>query len=125
MKPVAPPIFAPLSTVEARVLRAYVEQDKETLAAVAGAEALAWAEATQVLKWRGFLLLVDRGMLVTPEGLAAALDIFPAELLIRKASQAENAAAPGVSTRPSRGRVGRRDRLRAASPSTELNAVIG
>ena len=104
MKPVAPPIFAPLSTVEARVLRAYVEQDKETLAAVAGAEALAWAEATQVLKWRGFLLLVDRGMLVTPEGLAAALDIFPAELLIRKASQAENAAAPGVSTRPSRGR---------------------
>ena len=108
MKPVAPPIFAPLSTVEERVLRAYVEQDKETIASVAasvaGAEAVAWAEATQVLKWRGFLLLVDRGMLVTPEGLAAALDIFPAELLIRKASHAENAAAPGASTRPSRGR---------------------
>jgi hypothetical protein len=77
MKPVAPPIFAPLSTVETRVLRAYVEQDKEIIAAVAGAEALAWAEATQVLKWRGFLLLVDRGMLVTPEGLAASARHLP------------------------------------------------
>ena len=87
MKPVAPPIFAPLSGVEPRVLRAYVEQDKATIAAVSGAEAVAWAEATAVLKARGFLLVVDRGVLVTPEGLAAALDVFPAELLVRSTAQ--------------------------------------
>jgi hypothetical protein len=55
------------------VLGAYVEQDKETIAAVAGQEAVAWAEATHTLKWRGFLQAVDRGVLVTPEGLGCFL----------------------------------------------------
>lgn len=66
MKPVAPPVIAPLSAFETRVLGAYVRQDKETIAAVAGQEAVVWAEATQTLKWRGFLQVVDRGVLVTP-----------------------------------------------------------
>ncbi len=96
MKPVAPPIFAPLSGMEPRVMRAYVEQDKETIAAVSGAEAVAWAEATAVLRARGFLLVVDRGVLVTPEGLAAALDMFPAELLVRSARSRDGKRPSGA-----------------------------
>ena len=69
MNPVAPPIIAPLSAFATRVLGAYVQQDKESIVAVAGQEAVAWAEATQTVKWRGFLQAVDRGVLVTPEGL--------------------------------------------------------
>ena len=99
MKPVAPPIFAPLSGIEPRVLRAYVEHDKETIAAVSGAEAVAWAEATVLLKARGFLLVVDRGVLVTPEGLAAALDMFPAELLVR-AGQHRDDGRQGRRSKP-------------------------
>jgi hypothetical protein len=64
---------APMSQVEARVLRAYVERDAESLSAVCGAEAAAWAEATLMLQARGFLKAHDRGMLVTPEGLSVSL----------------------------------------------------
>ena len=73
MNSVATPIAAPLSHVEARVLRAYVERDTNSLSAVRGAEAAAWAEATLMLQARGFLRAHKRGMLVTPEGLAASL----------------------------------------------------
>jgi hypothetical protein len=113
MKPVAPPIIAPLSAFETRVLGAYVEQDKETIAAVAGQEAVAWAEATQTLKWRGFLqAVVDRGVLVTPEGLGCFLgevgvqvdDAYAASMFMRRASRSATAAESDASTRPSRGR---------------------
>ncbi len=113
MKPIAPPIIAPLSTFETRVLRAYVEHDKETIAAVAGQEAVAWAEATQTLKWRGFLqAVVDRGVLVTPEGLGCFLgeigvevdDSYWASMVTRTASRSATAAESDASTRPSRGR---------------------
>ena len=113
MKPVAPPIIAPLSAFETRVLGAYVEQDKETIAAVAGQEAVAWAEATQTLKWRGFLqAVVDRGVLVTPEGLGCFLgevgvqvdDAYATSMFMRRASRSATAAESDASTRPSRGR---------------------
>src|SRR5271170_6609191 len=120
MTPVAPSIIAPLSAFETRVLGAYVEQDKETIAAVAGQEAVAWAEATQTLKWRGFLqAVVDRGVLVTPEGLGCFLgeagvemdDSYWAAMVTRTASRPASAAESGASTRPSRGR------RRSAGPS--------
>lgn len=112
MKPVAPPIIAPLSAVETRVLWAYVEQNRETIAAVAGQEAVAWAEATQTLKWRGFLQAVDRGVLVTPEGLGCHLgetgidvdESYWASMVTRTASRSATAAESDASTRPSRGR---------------------
>lgn len=110
MKPLPPPIFAPLSETEASVLGAYVHKDSDAIKAATGAAAVAWAMATQTLKHRGFLLLVDRGVLVTPEGLAAFLGEVGIEVdeaywqLIRTASRAESAAAPDAATRPSRGR---------------------
>jgi hypothetical protein len=60
-------IVTPLSADEARVLRAYVEQDGPWLAETVVAGPVA------SLKARGFLQSHERGMLVTPEGLAAAL----------------------------------------------------
>ena len=112
MKPVAPPIIAPLSAFETRVLGAYVDQDKESIAAVAGQEAVAWAEATQTLKWRGLLQTVDRGVLVTPEGLGCHLGEvgvevdgeYAASMFMRRASRSATAAESDASTRPSRGR---------------------
>ncbi len=112
MKPVAPPIIAPLSAFETRVLGAYVQQDKGSIVAVAGQEAVAWAEATQTLKWRGFLQAVDRGVLVTPEGLGCHLGEIGVEvdesywtsMVTRTASRSATAAESGASTPPSRGR---------------------
>ncbi len=112
MKPVAPPIIAPLSPFETRVLGAYVQQDKDTVAAVAGQEAVVWAEATQTLKWRGFLQVVDRGVLATPEGLGYHLgevgievdESYWASMFTRTASRSATAAESGASTPPSRGR---------------------
>jgi hypothetical protein len=112
MKPVAPLLIAPLSAFETRVLGAYVEQDKKTIAAVAGQEAVAWAEATQTLKWRGFLQASDRGVLVTPEGLGCFLgevgvdvtSAYATSMFMRRASRSARAAESDASTRPSRGR---------------------
>jgi hypothetical protein len=60
-------IVTPISPDEARVLRAYVEQDGPWLAETVVAGPVA------SLKARGFLQSHERGMLVTPEGLAASL----------------------------------------------------
>jgi hypothetical protein len=58
----------PLSDTEARLLRAYVERDTAELAALA-AEGAAMLSLTD----RGFVERHEKGVLVTPEGLAAAL----------------------------------------------------
>lgn len=61
-------VVEPLSDTEAAVLRAYVASDAEKLQAIDGA-----TDAAERLKARGFLRRHERGMLVTPEGLAASL----------------------------------------------------
>ena len=78
-----------LTESEAEVLRAYAQSDDKLIAEVAAkgsARKYAWAKAIQALTRRGFIQQVDRGMLVTPEGLAALLDGVPIEV-IRTASQ--------------------------------------
>lgn len=89
MKHVAEYLAEPLSETEAEVLRAYAQSDDKLIGEVtakASARKYAWAKAIQSLTRRGFLQQVDRGMLVTPEGLAALLDSVPIEVM-RTASQ--------------------------------------
>lgn len=61
----------PMSEAERLVLRAYVERDVDWLAAPdpMGVQ----QAATEMLVSRGFLQRHERGMLVTPEGVAASL----------------------------------------------------
>jgi hypothetical protein len=72
-------VAEPLSDTESAVLRAYAEQDTDRVLAAqesryaGGVSGVAWSEAAETLKARGFLQSHERGMLVTPEGLAAAL----------------------------------------------------
>ena len=61
-------IADPLPEPEARLLRAYVERDPAELAALGGQ-----GEEMRALVQRGLLRIEDRGVLVTPEGLACAL----------------------------------------------------
>lgn len=89
MKHVDPYLAEPLDSTEAEVLRAYAQDDHSLIAAVSvkqSARKAAWSKAIVSLKHRGFLQEVDRGMLVTPEGLAALLDGVPIEVM-RTASQ--------------------------------------
>lgn len=75
-------IAEPLSDVERTVLRAYVEGDAAFLTGrgvgVRRGEGDEWATvvrgAADSLKARGFLQSHERGVLVTPEGVAAALN---------------------------------------------------
>jgi hypothetical protein len=92
-------IADPLSLAEATVLRAYAEQTPP--AAVDPHERAEVALATQALIERGMLVRVDRGILVTPEGLALALD---AAGVMRMASPpgGSSAGRPGAATRPSK-----------------------
>ena len=72
-------IIAPLSDTETSVLRAYARNDVVALRALNTAakdgvpQLWYWAGTVEALKTRGFLQSHERGMLVTPEGLAAAL----------------------------------------------------
>jgi hypothetical protein len=93
-------IVAPFSALEARALATYAAQRAPD---VAPHERAAWAEATGALVERGMLERVDRGILVTPEGLAAALEMVPIDVM-RTASQSEasEAGLQGAATRPSR-----------------------
>jgi hypothetical protein len=61
-------IADPLSDTETSLLRAYVERDEAALAALADK-----GDAMRELARRGFVQIEDRGVLVTPEGVAAAL----------------------------------------------------
>jgi ribosomal protein S19E (S16A) len=89
MKHIAEHLAEPLSEIEAEVLRAYAQSDDKLIAEVTAkqsARKYAWAKAIQSLTRRGFIQQVDRGMLVTPEGLASLLDSVPIEVM-RTASQ--------------------------------------
>jgi len=84
MKHVDAYLAEPLSESEAEVLRAYAQSDDKPIAEVsakASSRKYAWAKAIQTLTRRGFLQETERGMLVTPEGLAALLDGVPIEVM--------------------------------------------
>ncbi len=93
-------IATPLTSHESAVLTAY------TLGAVpdlGSQDRAAWALATQDLVGRGMLERLDRGILVTPEGLAACLDSTPIEVMQTASRSAESAPArPDAPKRPSR-----------------------
>ena len=89
MKHVDPYLAEPLNEIEAEVLRAYAQDDHKLIGEVSAkpsARKGAWGKAITSLKHRGFLQEVERGMLVTPEGLAALLSEVPIEVM-RTASQ--------------------------------------
>lgn len=93
-------IVEPLYIEEATVLRAHalgLPVDEGTPAA-----RVAWATTTQRLTKRGLLAKTSRGIVVTPEGLAALLDAVPVELM-RTGSRpaAAEGAAAGAATSPS------------------------
>src|SRR5271154_1017273 len=104
MKPVAPPIFAPLSIAETTVLRAYATQALPDVSAPS--LRVEWTMTTQALVARGFLAKTERGVIVTPEGLAALLDTVDIDTIMRTAAPpaASADAAAGAATRPSRAR---------------------
>jgi len=84
MKHIDAYLAEPLSESEAEVLRAYAQSDDKLIAEVsakASSRKYAWAKAIQALTRRGFIQQTDRGMLVTPEGLAALLDGVPIEVM--------------------------------------------
>lgn len=84
MKHISEYLAEPLSETEAEVLRAYAQSDEKLIGEVTAkqsARKYAWAKAIQSLTRRGFIQQVDRGMLVTPEGLAALLDSVPIEVM--------------------------------------------
>lgn len=93
-----PSLAEPLTAPELRTLQAYAEGDA---AAIAGLDP--WALGA--LADRGYVQRTDRGVLVTPEGLAALLDVVPADVM-RTASPVEDLAAesPDAATPPSTGR---------------------
>jgi hypothetical protein len=104
MKQLAAPIFAPVSIAETTVLRAYATQALPDVSAPS--LRVEWATTTQALVMRGFLAKTDRGVLVTPEGLAALLDTVDIDTVMRTAARpaATEDAAAGAATRPSRAR---------------------
>jgi hypothetical protein len=75
MKPTVMPITTPFSLAETMVLKAYSTQTVP--ADMPQERRLEWAKATQALVRRGALLKTARGIVVTPEGLAALLDTVP------------------------------------------------
>lgn len=93
-----PSVAEPLTAPELRMLQAYAEGDAATVATLDP-----WA--LEPLAERGYVQRTDRGVLVTPEGLAALLDVVPADIM-RTASPPEDppAASPDDATGPSRGR---------------------
>ena len=105
-------IATPLTSHESAVLNAYTLGVVPELGPQDRAE---WASTTQGLLGRGMLERADRGILVTPEGLAASLDTTPIEVM-RTASQSEESApvrpdapkSPSRAPRKSAARSGRR-----------------
>lgn len=84
MKHIDAYLAEPLSESEAEVLRAYAQGDAELISTVnakLSPRKAAWSKGIALLKHRGFLQETERGMLVTPEGLAALLDGVPIEVM--------------------------------------------
>ena len=79
-----------------------------------------WASTTDDLVGAGFLSRSPRGILVTPEGLAAVLDAVPVEVM-RTASPTEalSAVRPDAPTSPSKAR--RTSAVRSAPRSPKPN----
>lgn len=94
-------IVAPLSTLESTVLRAYVEQ---AIPSLPPGDLGPWAMATQRLAERGMVVRTKRGIVTSPEGLAAVLDSVPVEVMKRAAPPEEEQASPDAATRPSKAR---------------------
>ena len=94
-------LVATLSLIEITVLRAYATAALPI--DTAPHERVEWATATQALIERGMLARVQRGILVTPEGLAAVLDTVPVSLMQTPSPVgATSAVRQGAPTRPSR-----------------------
>ena len=93
-----PSLPEPLTAPELRMLQAYAEGDAETIASLDP-----WALGP--LAERGYVQQTDRGVLVTPEGLAALLDVVPADLT-RTAAPSEELVVeiPDAATPRSTGR---------------------
>jgi hypothetical protein len=93
-----PSLPEPLTAPELHALQAYTEGD---VAAVAALDP--WALGA--LAERGYVQRTDRGVLVTPEGLAALLDVVSTDVM-RMASPVEGLAAesPDAASGPSTGR---------------------
>lgn len=91
-------IATPITPPELRTLRAYVERDTDTLTTCDPA-------TLDSLVGRGFAQRTKRGVLVTPEGLAAVLDVVPARIM-RTASQSADhePVSPDAATRRSKAR---------------------
>jgi hypothetical protein len=96
-------IVAPISLADTTVLSAYATHALPDVSAPNAR--VEWATTTQALVKRGFLAKTDRGIVVTPEGLAALLDTVDIDTIMRTAAPpaVPADAAAGVPTRPSRG----------------------
>src|SRR5271154_2250009 len=96
-------IVAPLSFADTTVLGAYATHALPDVSAPSAR--IEWTMTTQALVARGFLAKTERGVIVTPEGLAALLDTVDIDTIRRTATPpaAPADAAAGVPTRPSRG----------------------
>ena len=98
-------IVEPLSRAELVVLRAYVEADETMIQRVneqGGQTKLKWHATTDALVERGALLRSKRGILVTPEGAAALLDVVPIDVM-RTASPTEETGPEDAPSVPSTG----------------------
>jgi len=100
-----------LTIPELRMLQAYAEGDAGTVASLDP-----WPLGP--LAERGYLHRTKRGVLVTPEGLAALLDVVPADVM-RTAAPSEGSAAASQGAPKRRSRVPRRS---AGSSSRQLPA---
>jgi hypothetical protein len=75
MKPLPPPIHAPLSVPELNALQALATAREPFVVEVTPETKTLHAKAAQALRQRGFVQKVDESYVVTPEGLAAFLDV--------------------------------------------------
>ena len=85
-------IASPLTIASATVLRAYAMG--AALTPRDPTRPQEWASTTDNLVGAGFLSRSPRGILVTPEGLAAVLDAVPVEVMRTASPTAELSAAP-------------------------------
>lgn len=103
-------IATPLSDIDVRLLKAYAEHDVDALRSFDGQLAFV---RLGVLTERGFVKRTKRGVLVTPEGLAALTDAVPAQFM-RTASQSA-VPSPATQDAPTHRSAARRT---SAAPSS-------